>query len=65
MLILGIHKSEILCLQCGWHEYVHSLHINNCARNYRHSFRENKPKTRVFYDLIRAFWACFHKNAGL
>ncbi len=21
-----------------------------CARNYRHSFRENKPKTLVFYD---------------
>ncbi len=36
-----------------------------CARNYRHSFRENKPKTLVFYDWIRAFWARFHENAGL
>ncbi len=33
--------------------------------NYRHSFRENKPKTLVFYDWIRAFWACFHENEGL
>jgi hypothetical protein len=36
-----------------------------CARNYRHSFRENKPKMLVFFDWIRAFWACFHGNAGL
>jgi hypothetical protein len=38
---------------------------HTCARNYRPSFRENKPKTLVFYDWIRAFWVCFHKNAGL
>ncbi len=36
-----------------------------CARNYRPSFRENKPKTLVFYDWIRAFCARFHENAGL
>ncbi len=30
-----------------------------CGRNYRPSFRENKPKTLVFYDWKRAFWACF------
>ncbi len=36
-----------------------------CAQNYRHSFRENKLNTLVFYDWIRAFWACFHENAGL
>jgi hypothetical protein len=35
------------------------------ARNYRPSFRENKPKTLVFNDGIRAFWACFHEYAGL
>ena len=35
------------------------------ARNYRHSFCEDKPKTLVFYYWIRAFWACFHENAGL
>ncbi len=32
------------------------------ARNYRHSFRENKTKTLFFLFL---FWACFHENAGL
>ncbi len=37
----------------------------SCARNYRPSFRENKPKTFIFYDWIRAFWACFRENAGL
>jgi len=31
------------------------------ARNYRQSFRENKPKTLVFYDWKRAFWACFRE----
>jgi hypothetical protein len=34
------------------------------ARNYRHSFHENKPKTLVFYDRLRAFWACFHEKFG-
>ncbi len=33
-----------------------------CARNYRPSFRENKPKTLVLYDWKWAFWACFHEN---
>ncbi len=32
------------------------------ARNYRPSFRENKPKTLVLYDWKRAFWACFREN---
>ncbi len=31
------------------------------ARNYRPRFRENKPKTLVFYDWKRAFWACFRE----
>jgi hypothetical protein len=35
------------------------------VRNYRPSFRVNKPKTLVLNDWIRAFWACFHENAGL
>ncbi len=41
--------------------------INTCARNYRPSCRENKPITITlgFNDWIRAFWACFHENAGL
>jgi hypothetical protein len=43
--------------QCHW--------ADGSAWNYRHGFRENKPKTHVFYDWIRAFWACFHENAGL
>ncbi len=33
------------------------------ARNYRPSFRENKPKTLFLNEWIRAFWACFHENA--
>ncbi len=37
----------------------------SCARNYRPSFRENQPKMLVFIYWIRAFWACFHGNAGL
>ncbi len=37
-------------------------HQYGCARNYRPSFRENKPKTLVLYDWKRAFWACFHEN---
>ncbi len=36
-----------------------------CAWNYRPSFCENKPKPLVYNDWIRAFWACFHENAGL
>jgi hypothetical protein len=44
---------------------VENFEILYCARNYRHSFRENKAKTLVFNDRIRAFWACFHENAGL
>ncbi len=46
-------------LKIKWTE----LHVS--ARNYRPSFRENKHKTLVFNDWIRAFWACFHENAGL
>ncbi len=41
------------------------LQIGCGARNYRYSFCENKPKTIVFSYWIRAFWACFHENAGL
>ncbi len=41
------------------------LLVDASARNYRHNFRENKPKTLVFNDWIRAFWVCFHENAGL
>ncbi len=33
-----------------------------CARNYRPSLPENKPKTLVFNDWKRVFWACFHEN---
>jgi hypothetical protein len=29
---------------------------------YRPSFCENKPKTLVFYNWKRAFWACFREN---
>jgi hypothetical protein len=32
------------------------------ARNYRPSFRENKPNTLVLYDWKRSFWACFREN---
>jgi hypothetical protein len=39
--------------------------IEPSARNYTPSFRENKPKTLVFNDWIRAFWTCLHENAGL
>ncbi len=45
--------------------YCKRANLSLSARNYRHSCRENKPKTLVFYDWIRALWACFHKNAGL
>ncbi len=38
---------------------------DKCPKLYRHSFCENKPKTLVFNDWIRALWACFHENAGL
>ena len=34
----------------------------SCARNYRPSFRGNKPKTLVLYDWKRAFWAGFREN---
>ncbi len=33
-----------------------------CARIYRPSFHENKPKTLVFSHTKRAFWACFREN---
>ncbi len=33
-----------------------------CARIYGPSFRENKPKTLVFFYWKRAFWACFRQN---
>ena len=33
-----------------------------CARIYRPSFHENKPKTPVFSHRKRAFWACFGEN---
>ncbi len=32
------------------------------ARNYRHSFRYNKPKKLVLYDWKRAFWTGFQEN---
>jgi hypothetical protein len=32
----------------GWRNRF--LGIDSCARNYRHSFRENKPNTLVLYD---------------
>jgi hypothetical protein len=32
------------------------------GRIYRPCFRENKPKTLVFNDLKRAFWAFFPEN---
>ncbi len=32
------------------------------VRIYRPTFRENKPKTLVFNDLKRSFWACFREN---
>ncbi len=32
----------------------------SCARNYRPSIRENKPKTLVF-SRKRAFWTCFRE----
>jgi hypothetical protein len=39
-------------------------YVEYSARNFRPSFRENKHKTFVFNDWIRAFWACFHEKAG-
>ncbi len=33
-----------------------------CARIYKPSFRENKPKTLVFSHTKRAFWASFREN---
>ncbi len=33
-----------------------------CARIYRPSFLENKPKTLVFNDWKLAYWACFREN---
>jgi len=36
--------------------------VQYCARIYRPSFRENKPKTLVSSDTKRAFWACFREN---
>jgi hypothetical protein len=33
-----------------------------CARIYRPSFHEYKPKTLVFCHTKRAFWACFREN---
>jgi hypothetical protein len=57
-----LNRGESLLLDSG---HVRWNLILFCAWNYRHSFRENKPKTLVFYDWIRAFWACFHENAGL
>ncbi len=33
-----------------------------CARIYRPSIHENKPKTLVFSHRKRAFWACFREN---
>ncbi len=41
-------------LRVGTRDFCHTS-----ARNYRPCFRENKPKTLVFYDWKRAFWACF------
>jgi hypothetical protein len=35
--------------------------VDSCARNYRPNIRENKPKTLLFYDWKRAFWACFRE----
>jgi hypothetical protein len=32
------------------------------ARIHRPSFRENEPKTLVFYYWKRSFWACFREN---
>ncbi len=34
----------------------------SCARIYRASFHENKPKTLIFSLRKRAFWACFCEN---
>ncbi len=34
----------------------------SCARIYRPSFHENKPKTLVFSHTKRSFWACFREN---
>ncbi len=46
--------------------YVNVAHFaflgDICARIYRPSFRENKPKTLVFSHTKRAFWACFREN---
>ncbi len=36
--------------------------LMTCARNYRPSFRKNKPKTLVLYDWKRAYCACFREN---
>ncbi len=36
--------------------------IHTGARIYRPSFHENKPKTLVFSNRSRAFWACFREN---
>ncbi len=42
--------------------YYTMVCIRYSARNYRPSFRENKPNTLVLYDWKRAFWACFREN---
>ncbi len=36
--------------------------VDPSTRNYRPSFRENKPKTLVLYEWKRAFWACVREN---
>jgi hypothetical protein len=33
-----------------------------CARIFRPSFRENKPKTLIFSHAKRAYFACFPEN---
>ncbi len=52
---------KVLCLVKMPHSQIF-LKTQSNARNYRPSFRENKPKTLVLYDWKRAFWACFREN---
>ncbi len=45
-----------------WIQTLIRIDLKSCARIFRPSFRENKPKTFVFSHRKQAFWACFRKK---
>jgi hypothetical protein len=59
-------RCRSLGMKTSWTLPLRSSSIGNyppiCARIYRPSFHENKPKTLVFSHTKRAFWACFREN---